>query len=306
MEASPDSVLAAANSAWDMLVALAVAYSFSVIGAIIILIVGWIIAGLAERGAYRAMGATRHIDETIKTFISKLLRYGILVLVMVTVLSQFGVQTTSIIAALGAAGLAIGLALQGTLQNIAAGLMLLFLRPFRVGEYIDNGDVSGTVKEIGLFATELRTFDGLFVLAPNSSIWGTPIKNFSRNTDRRADFTVGIGYDDDVELAKSTLMDMLTGDSRVYREPAPAIFVTELAASSVNINLRYWSTSGDYERLKSDMTANAKRLLEAQGITLPFPQQDVHHYMMEEEGGDPGQSLKMLPKPGNGAKHQQD
>ncbi|HEV7416930.1 MAG TPA: mechanosensitive ion channel domain-containing protein, partial [Tianweitania sediminis] len=162
---------------------------------------------------------------------------------------------------------------------------------FRVGEYIDAGAVAGTVREIGLFATELRTFDGLYVLAPNSSLWGTPVKNFSRNADRRTDILIGIGYDDDVALAKSTLMDMLIGDSRVYKEPEPAIFVTELAASAINLNVRYWSASSDFERLKSDMTASAKRLLEEKGITIPFPQQEVH-FVPQDLAGQAQKSAK--------------
>ncbi|MBS9719948.1 mechanosensitive ion channel [Tianweitania sp. BSSL-BM11] len=278
MEASSENLIAAAGDVWQTLTALIVAYAFSALGAILILIIGWIIAGLAERWSYSGLGAFKHIDETIKRFISKTLRYMILVLVGITVLSQFGVQTTSIIAALGAAGLAIGLALQGTLQNIAAGLMLLFLRPFRVGEYVDAGDVAGTIKEIGLFATELRTFDGLYVMAPNSSLWGKPIKNFSRNTTRRADIAVGIGYNDNVELGRSLLLDMMKQEPRVFDDPAPMVFVTELADNSVNLGLRYWSQSSDYEVLKSDMTNRAKSELEAHGLSIPFPQRDVHHF----------------------------
>jgi small conductance mechanosensitive channel len=278
MDASPETLLAVAGDAWQTLTALLVAYSFSALGAILILIVGWIIAGLVERWSYAGLGRFRHVDETIKRFISKTLRYMILVLVGITVLSQFGVQTTSIIAALGAAGLAIGLALQGTLQNIAAGLMLLFLRPFRVGEYIDAGDVAGSVMEIGLFATELRTFDGLYVMAPNSSLWGKPIKNFSRNTTRRTDIAVGIGYNDDVELGRSLLMDMMKQEPRIFDDPAPMVFVMELADNSVNLGLRYWSQSSDFEVLKSDMTDRAKAQLEANGLSIPFPQRDIHHH----------------------------
>ncbi len=289
MDESASNVIAAAGDAWNALTALLVAYSFSALGAIVILIVGWLVAGLVERWTYAALGSFKHVDETIKTFISKTLRYVLLVLVGITVLSQFGVQTTSIIAALGAAGLAIGLALQGTLQNIAAGLMLLFLRPFRVGEYIDAGDVSGTIKEIGLFATELRTFDGLYVMAPNSSLWGKPIRNYSRNTTRRADIALGIGYEDDIEVGRSVLMELLKKEPRVFEDPSPMIFVTELADNSVNLGMRYWSASSDYEVLKSDMTHQAKAILEANGLSIPYPQRDIHHYYIDQSDDEQAQ-----------------
>jgi len=291
MDVSTPNLVAAANDAWDALTALIVAYAFSAVGAVLILVVGWMLAGLAERYSYAAMGRFRHVDETIKRFISKALRYLILILVGVTVLSQFGVQTTSIITALGAASLAIGLALQGTLQNIAAGLMLLFLRPFRVGEYIDAGSVAGTVIEIGLFATELRTFDGLYVMAPNSSLWGTPVKNYSRNTTRRTDIIVGISYDDNIPLARSILQE-LADDERVLSDPAAMIFVTELGASSVNLGLRYWSHSGDFETLRSYMHEQIKKRFDDAGISIPFPQQDVRYMPMQSGDGGKGDASK--------------
>jgi small conductance mechanosensitive channel len=257
--------------------ALAVSYSFSILGAIILLIAGYIVAGLVERSIYAGLGRFRGFDETLRKFFSKTARYALLVLVGVTVLAQFGVQTASIIAALGAIGLAIGLALQGTLQNIAAGIMLLALRPFRVGEYIDAGNVAGTIQEIGLFATELKTLDGLYVLSPNSELWNTPVTNYSRNPVRRNDLTIGIGYGDDIDLALGLLRQIVEGDPRTLKEPEPMTYVDALADSSVNVTIRYWTTTPNWFQAKLDNTKAAKLAFDQNGISIPFPQQDVHY-----------------------------
>lgn len=254
---------------------LAVAYSFSVLGAIILLIAGYVVAGVAERSAYAAMGRVSGFDETLRQFFSKAVRYAVLVFVGVTVLAQFGVQTASIIAALGAAGLAIGLALQGTLQNIAAGIMILVLRPFRVGEFIAADSVSGGVQEVGLFATELKTFDGIYVLVPNSQLWNTAVTNFSRNPTRSTDISTGVGYDDDLDLAMETIRDLVQADDRVLDEPAPVVFVAELADSSVILTVRYWTASADWFSAKLHFRKAIKGALEAKGISIPFPQREV-------------------------------
>ena len=261
---------------------LAVAYSFSIVGAIILLIAGYIVAGVAERWAYAGLGKFRGFDETLRKFFSKAARYAILILVGITVLAQFGVQTASIIAALGAAGLAIGLALQGTLQNIAAGIMLLVLKPFRVGEYVEAGDVAGTIEEIGLFATQVKRIDGLFILAPNSELWNTPVTNYTRNPLRRYDLTIGIGYGDDIDLAQETLAGLAEGDARVLEDPAPATFVIELGDSAVGITLRYWTATPDWWQTRIDLTKAAKQAFDQQGISIPFPQQDVHYIPVKQ------------------------
>lgn len=258
--------------------ALAAQYSLSVVGALILLVVGYIAAGLVERSVYAAGGGIRGLDETLRRFFSRTARYGVLVLVIVMVLSQFGVQTASIIAALGAAGLAIGLALQGTLQNVAAGIMLLVLRPFRVGEYIDAKGVAGTIVEIGLFATQLRTYNGLFVLAPNSELWNSPVTNFSRNATRMEDIAIGIGYGDDIELARKSMLDLANADQRVLADPAPKAYVAELGDNAVVVNLRYWTKSPDWFDTARDLTKAAKLAFDAKGISIPFPQRDVHHF----------------------------
>jgi small conductance mechanosensitive channel len=261
--------------------ALAAEYSLSVLGAIVLLIVGYTAAGLFERWSYRAFSRVEGFDETLRRFLSKSVRYGVLVLVGAMVLSQFGVQTASIIAALGAAGLAIGLALQGTLQNIAAGIMLLVLRPFRVGEYIDNGAISGTVMEVGLFATELKAPDGVFILAPNSQLWNTAITNFTRHGERRYDLTVGIGYDDDIALAEKTMLAIAGADERVLDDPAPATFVSELGDSAVAVTLRFWTKTPDWWLTTRDLTKLAKQEFDAKGLSIPFPQQDIHYKLAE-------------------------
>lgn len=256
--------------------ALLVQYGLDVLGAVILLIGGWVLAGWASRSVTRMLARTPHLDATLKPIIAQTTRYAILILVVVVVLAQFGVQTASIITVLGAAGLAIGLAMQGTLQNIAAGIMLLFLRPFRVNDYIDAEGIAGTVDQVGLFTTQMHTFDGVYQEVPNSQLWGCTIKNFTRLPTRRLDIVVGISYGDDIDQAQSILLKLLRDDSRVLGEPAPEVLVTELAESSVNLNLRCWTKAGDYWPLLFETTKAAKLRLDAAGISIPFPQRDVH------------------------------
>ena len=255
---------------------LAVKYGLDLVGAIAILVVGWIVANWARRSVLRALDRTTSVDVTLKPFFASTVRYFILIMVLIAVLAQFGIQTASIIAMLGAAGLAIGLALQGTLQNIAAGIMLLFLRPFRSGEYIDADGISGTVDEIGLFTTRLRTADGVYVETPNSMLWNRSIVNYNRLPTRRLDVLVGISYSDDIDKAQGALMDLMEKDTRVLKDPAPQTMVMALADSSVNINLRCWTKTGDYWALRFDLTKAVKQRLNKEGISIPFPQRDVH------------------------------
>ena len=191
-------------------VAITIEYGVDIVGAIVLLIIGWTVAGWARRGVRHALERVPRMDETLKPFLAKLVWYVIMAFVLVAVLSQFGVQTTSVIAVLGAAGLAIGLALQGTLANVASGVMLLFLRPFNIGDCVDAGGIAGTVVEIGLFNTEIKTRNGLCLIVPNKIIWESPITNFSRNPTRRFDITVSISYGDDVNGATDLLVGLLT------------------------------------------------------------------------------------------------
>lgn len=275
MELDPQTAMLSIQSGLAQLSTLIVSYSFSAIGAVILLIVGYFIAGLAQRSIYAGLGHIHGFDGTLQQLFSKLVRYIILVLVVVMVLGQFGVQTTSIIAAIGAIGLAIGLALQGTLQNIAAGVMLLALRPLRVGEYVEVDKIAGTVEDIGLFATRLRTVDGLYLLAPNSTLWNQPVRNYTRNETRRNDITIGIGYNDDIDLAHRELLMLAENDPRVSKDPSPTAFVSALGDSAVNVTLRYWTSTADFFATGLALTKHAKETFDKTGISIPFPQQEV-------------------------------
>jgi Small-conductance mechanosensitive channel len=271
MEQASDAVVAT-RAALAQLMALAVQYSFSIIGALVLLTVGWIASRMLSQWAFKGVSRIHGIDVTLAHFFAQVVRYGVLVLVVVMVLGQFGVQTASILAALGAIGLAIGLALQGTLQNIAAGIMLLVLRPFRVGEAIETNDINGTIIDIGLFATELRTYDGLYRLAPNSTLWNVPVTNYSRLPTRMHDFKVGIAYEDDIDKALHIMLDLVNSDSRVLKDPAPTAYVDSLGDSSVNLTLRYWARSDVWWNTTRDVTKGVKEAFDAQNITIPYPQ----------------------------------
>ncbi|HWK63772.1 MAG TPA: mechanosensitive ion channel domain-containing protein [Rhizobiaceae bacterium] len=248
--------------------ALLISYSFSVIGAIVLLIAGYLLAGVVERSIFTGLGKVRGFDLTLRRFFSQVARYTVIALVIVMVLGQFGVQTASIIAALGAIGLAVGLALQSTLQNIAAGIMLLVLRPLRVGEYVEVGAITGTVEEIGLFATQLRSADGIFIFAPNSKLWNEPVRNFDRNGLRRNEITVTIAPESDVEAARKVLKDLAEKDDRVLKQPAPAVAVAQAGASSVTLALAYWTRPGDFAAAKTAIASRMRSALNDEGVPL--------------------------------------
>lgn len=272
------SVNEAAVVIWDAASRLIIEYAFSVIGAMVILVIGFIVAGIVRRWVYSALKRLRNSDETLNIFISKGARHAVLILVFVMVLTQFGVQTASIIAALGAAGLAIGLALQGTLQNIAAGIMLLFLRPFQVGDYVETTNAKGVVKEIGLFATEFETLDGLYLLAPNSEVWGSTVTNFSRKPKRRFDLAVGIAYKDDIDKAFAAFEALARDHDKVLADPEPFIYVSNLGDSAVEVTCRVWIATPDWWTTSRDLIRLAKQRFDAEGLSIPFPQRDVHLY----------------------------
>tara|TARA_R110002167_G_scaffold57769_1_gene163403 strand:+ start:832 stop:1719 length:888 start_codon:yes stop_codon:yes gene_type:complete len=261
---------------YDTVITLTITYGWSVIGAILILLIGWTLAGWAERTVARMLGRLSTVDGTLKPFMASLTRYGIMALTVIAVLAQFGVQTASIIALLGAAGIAVGLALQGTLQNIAAGIMLLILRPLKVGDYIDAEGIAGTVHAIGLFLTELETFDGVYRSVPNAQLWSRQILNYTRLPNRRIDHTVGISYGDSIDAAFAALSAVMQAEARILPEPPPQVMVMALADSSVNINMRCWCRREDYWNLLFDLRKQSKEALDAAGITIPFPQRDVH------------------------------
>lgn len=245
------------------------------LGAVAVLVVGVILAKLLSKGADRALSRATHIEPTVAKFLSNIIKYALWVVVAVTVLTQFGVQTTSIIAALGGLALAVGLALQGTLSNVAAGVMILIQRPFRVGEAITAGTVTGTVRSIGLFTTELLQFDGVFVMVPNNELWNKPIFNTSRMPTRRFELLIGIGYGDSIEQARSELLALADAEQRVLNDPAPVVFVSALADSAVTLGMRVWCKSEDYLGLSWALTEAAKKRFAEVGITIPFPQREV-------------------------------
>jgi small conductance mechanosensitive channel len=248
------------------------------LAAIAILIGGWLIAAAAQRAVRRRAERAAALDATLAIVLAKVTRVLILVVTVIAVLNQFGVQTTSLIALLGAAGLAVGLALQGTLSNVAAGIMLLILRPIRVGDFVDVGSTMGTVDEIGLFVTSMHTPDNIAMVIPNSQIWGTTIKNFTRNDTRRVDMVFGIGYSDDMDKAVHIINSLIAADERFLKDPEPLVAIAELADSSVNIYARPWVNRTDFFAAKLDLTRKVKESFDAQGISIPFPQRDLHLY----------------------------
>lgn len=275
MPTDPQSALITIQAGLAQLSTLIVSYSFSAIGAVILLVVGYFVAGLAERSIRAGLSHIHGFDATLRNFFSKIVRYAILILVVIMVLGQFGVQTASIIAAIGAVGLAIGLALQGTLQNIAAGIMLLALRPFRIGESVEVGSIAGTIEEIGLFATKLRSADGIYVLAPNSTLWNQPVRNFTRNGVRRTDIGLSIGSWNDIDRAQKTLLAIAGAEKRIRREPAPIAFVASLGDATVSLTLRYWTSAADHFSTQIDMTKRAKQAFDSEGISIPLPPPEV-------------------------------
>jgi small conductance mechanosensitive channel len=258
-------------------------WGLRVVGALAVLIIGWMVAKVARRSVRKALERS-NLDNTLVPFISSLVYYGLLIFVAVAVLSLFGIQTTSFIAVLGAAGFAIGLALQGTLSNFAAGVMLLIFRPFKVGDYIEAGGAAGTVQEIAVFATTLHSPDNVRIVLPNSGIYGQMVKNYSANDTRRNDMVIGIDYSDDIGKAVETVHKILLADPRVLQDPEPVIAVGELGDSSVNLIVRPWCSKDDYWALRWDLTRSIKVELEAAGCSIPFPQTDVHLHKAPETG----------------------
>ncbi len=243
--------------------------------ALVIFIVGRIVAklivSLLEKGLAKAK-----MNEILIHFVSSILNAVLLLFIIVASLNQLGVDTTSLIALMGAAGLAVGLALQGSLQNFAAGVMLIIFRPFKGGDYVEAGGTSGTVEKINIFSSVFRTPDNREVIVPNGAIYGGTITNFSARATRRIDMVFGIGYGDDLLKAKEVIGKILNDDDRVLKEPEPMIAVGELGDNSVNFNVRPWVKSSDYWGVKFDLTENVKLAFDANGISIPYPQMDVH------------------------------
>ncbi|WP_075293165.1 mechanosensitive ion channel family protein [Pararhizobium arenae] len=258
MEEQTAAAITNSPTALARLGTLAIHYGLSLAGAIVLLATGWILSGIFSRWAYKGLAHIHGIDETLARFFEKVVHYGLLIVVLVMVLGRFGVQTASIVAALGAAGLAIGLALQGTLQNIAAGIMLLVLRPFRLGDFIETAAVKGKVVEVGLFATELRNTDGLYLLAPNSTLWNTPIINHSREPERRQEITVAVGNDADINAVKQILLEIVAADPRVQNNPQPRVVIDDIASDKVTVKAEYWAETAQWTETRFDIVERIK------------------------------------------------
>jgi small conductance mechanosensitive channel len=245
-------------------------WGLNMISAILILIAGRILGNFLAR----RIQSIKRLDETLASFLATFVRYAVMAVALVTILGQFGVQTASLLAVMGAAGLAIGLALQGTLSNVAAGVMLLILRPFKVGDFIVADNISGTVKTLGLFGTELATADNVYIFAPNSMLWNNDIWNYTRNPLRRQDIPVAISYDDDINLAFATIEKAIASEKRILTEDPekkPQVMVDKMADFSIGIIVRFWSTKEDYWNLRFDVTKAIKESLDTAGITIPYP-----------------------------------
>ena len=258
------------------LFAIALSSSVNVLAGIGTVIIGFWLSGKASGMVRKRMSTLPRADKTLIPILASIIRYAGFIITLVVALGQFGVQTTSIIAVLGAAGLAIGLALQGTLSNVASGIMLLLLRPFSVGDWIETNGISGTVREIGLFSTQIDTFENVFVSVPNSSIWSSTIVNNSRHDIRRMDIDIGVGYNSDLDVVEKALLS-LTTDDRVLADPEAVFLVVDYADSAILVRLRLYARYDDFFALNWDLKRKLKPLLDAHHIEIPFPQRVVHH-----------------------------
>jgi len=261
----------------ETLMAYATQYGLRIIVALLIFIVGRIIAKSLANGIRRILIRSK-VDETLASFLKNITYYALIAAVVIAALGQAGINVTSFLAVLGAAGLAVGLALKDSLSNFAAGVMLILLKFFKKGDYVTAGGQSGTVTAINIFNTVLTTPDNKVITVPNSSVLGGTITNVTANDTRRVDMTFGIGYDDDLLKAKKTLERIVSEEPRVLPEPAPLIQVMELADSSVNFVVRPWVKTSDYWGVYYALTEKVKLVFDQEGISIPYPQQDVHIY----------------------------
>ncbi|MDR0444279.1 MAG: mechanosensitive ion channel family protein [Treponema sp.] len=242
---------------------------------VLVVVIG-IVLSKGFRKLMKKAAARKHVDDTVSAILRLLVRYGVFIICVIMILNIFGVNTASLIALLGAAGVAIGLALKDTLGNIAAGIILLFQGCYRRGEYVEFGDFAGTVKDINLFTTILETPDGIYISAPNSSVWGSPLKNYSRNGKRRMELTARIAYSDSVETAFQVMRDIAASETKFLPDPAPQVILQSLQDSFVNITVRAWASTQDYWDIYWRQMRNIKEKAEEAGLSIPFPQRDVH------------------------------
>ena len=279
------NVVDSINGAGSWLVAnqaLLLSYAVNIVAALAIIIVGLIIARMISNAVNRLM-ISRKIDATVADFLSALVRYGIIAFTLIAALGRVGGQTASVIAVLGAAGLAVGLALQGSLSNLAAGVLLVMFRPFRAGEYVDLGGVAGTVLSVQIFSTTMRTADGKIIVIPNGKIIAGNIINFSREPVRRNEFIIGVAYDSDIDQVKQILTNIIQSEDRILKDREMTVRLNELGASSINFVVRVWSNSGDLQNVYWDVLERIKREFDAAGISFPYPQMDVNFKRVKED-----------------------
>ena len=260
---------------WDIITAYTAEYSLNLLGAVAIFIIGkWVARRLTT--LIKAMMEKGNVDQTLVEFAESLVFMMLMVVVILAALNTLGVQTTSVVAILGAAGLAIGLALQGTLSNVGAAVLIILFRPFKVGDFVTVAGETGTVDDINLFSTTLSPVDNRTIIIPNGKIIGDTITNYSKKEKRRIDLVFGIGYGDDLKLAKETLTEILNADERILKDPEPFVAVSELGDSSVNFVTRSWVKTEDYWNVHFDTIEKVKLTFDERGISIPYPQMDVH------------------------------
>jgi small conductance mechanosensitive channel len=254
-----------------------VALGKNIIIALLIYYIGRFIIRIVVGGLHKVM-QRQNVDKTLETFVCNLVRMALMVVVVIAAIGALGIQTTSFIAIFGAAGLAVGLALQGSLSNFAAGVLIVLFRPYKVGDFIEAAGIAGTVEQVQILTTVLKTPDNKQIIVPNSQIMDSIITNYSANDTRRVDLTVGVSYDDDIDKVMATLRELVDAEERILKEPECLIKVHALADSSVNFVVRPWVNSADYWGVYFDLTEAIKKRFDKEDITFPFPQQDVHLY----------------------------
>lgn len=250
-------------------------YGMKIIAAVLIIAVGLWISKIIKSCFLKTL-QKKKVDPTLVGFFASMLHGGLVIFVFISAISKLGVQTASFVAVIGAAGLAVGLALQGSLSNFAAGILLILFKPFKVGHFVKAGGEAGVIVEVGIFTTELKTPDNVQIIIPNSTIMGSAITNVSAHPTRRIDMTLGVGYDDDLNKAKQIIEDLLAADERVLKDPVATIAVAKLGDSSVEFVIRPWVNSADYWPVKFDFTKAVKVKFDSEGISIPYPQSDVH------------------------------
>jgi small conductance mechanosensitive channel len=253
------------------------AFGIDLLLALVIFFVGRFAIHMVVRALAKTM-QKNGVERTLETFICNLVSMALLVVVVIAAIGQVGIQTTSFIAIFGAAGLAVGLALQGSLSNFASGVLIVLFRPYKVGDFVEAAGISGSVDQVQILTTVLKTGDNKQVIVPNSQIMNSIITNYSAHDTRRIDMVVGVSYDDDLDKVRKTLEDIIAADDRILKDPTPKIAVAELADSSVNFVVRPWCATSDYSAVRWDLTETIKKRFDQEGISFPFPQQDVHLY----------------------------